>query len=68
GASGCQAWGTCRLPLVDRTGTHALALFGVRYAYWGYDMYLVMRREGERWVLRGVAEGKLYHFRPAQDE
>jgi hypothetical protein len=67
-ASGCQALGTCRPPLVDRTGTHALALFGVRYAHWGYDMYLVMRREGKRWVLRGVADNKLYHFRPAQDE
>ncbi len=61
-------WNTCRQRLVDRTGTHALALFHVRYAYWGYEMYLVMRREGERWVLRGVGEDTLLHFRPAQDD
>ena len=60
-------WNRCLEPVVDRTGTHALALFRVRYAYWGYDMYLVMRREGERWVLRGVAENMRHHFRPATD-
>lgn len=61
-------WNTCVQPLVDRTGTHALALFQVRYAIWGYDMYLVMRQESGRWVLRGVAENRLLHFRPADDQ
>ena len=63
GISGAQPWSSCLEPVVDRTGSHALALFSVRYAYWGYDMYLVMRREGERWVLRGVADHAILHFR-----
>jgi hypothetical protein len=64
GIKGQRTWNACLQPVLDRTGSHALALFRVRYAYWGYDMYLVMRREGERWVLRGVAENNLYHYRP----
>ena len=58
-----QPWAACVEPVVDRTGGHALALFHVRYAHWGYDMHLVMRREGERWVLRGVAENSIFHMR-----
>jgi hypothetical protein len=54
---------SCLEPVVDPTGNHALVLFRVRYTYWGYDMHLVMRREGERWVLRGVAENAIYHYR-----
>ena len=53
----------CLEPVTDRTGTHALALFVVRYKYWGYDMHLAMRREGTRWVLRGVAENTTHHYR-----
>ncbi len=54
---------TCLVPVADRTGIHALALFTVRYKHWGYDMHLVMRREGMRWVLRGVAENRTHHYR-----
>lgn len=54
----------CRNQIVDRSGLHALALWSVRYMYWGYSMHLVMRREGDRWVLRGVTEGTIYHYRP----
>lgn len=53
----------CREPVTDRTGTHVLVLFEVRYRYWGYDMHLVMRQEGMRWVLRGVAENSIEHYR-----
>jgi hypothetical protein len=53
----------CHEPVADRTGTHALALFTVRYQSWGYDMHLVTRREGKRWVLRGVAENGIQHYR-----
>jgi hypothetical protein len=63
GISGAQPWSPCLAPVVDRTRTHALALFRVEYAHWGYDMHLVMRREGARWVLRGVAGHKTYHYR-----
>jgi hypothetical protein len=58
-----QTYSACGVPLLDGTGTHALALFRVRYAHWGYDMHLVMRREGERWVLRAVAANRIDHFR-----
>ena len=61
--SGNQPWNACLQPVMDGAGSHALALFRVRYAYWGYDMHLVMRREGERWVLRGVAENNIYHYK-----
>jgi len=60
GIKGRQTWSSCLEPVV--AGNHALALFRVKYAYWGYDMHLVMRREGERWVLRGVAENQIFHF------
>ena len=63
GISGRKPPSPCLEPVVDPTHTHALALFRVEYAYWAYDMHLVMRREGERWVLRGVAENKTYHYR-----
>jgi hypothetical protein len=60
--SGRQPWSSCLQPVLDRTGNHALTRFQVRYAYWGYDMYLVMRRDGERWVLRGVGGSRILHF------
>jgi hypothetical protein len=63
GISGRQPWSSCLDPVVDRTRSHALVLFRVKYAYWGYDMHLVMRREGERWVLRGVAENSVFHYK-----
>lgn len=63
GITGRQPWNACLEPVLDRTRSHALALFRVRYAYWGYEMHLVMRREGERWVLRGVADHGIFHFR-----
>lgn len=53
----------CHQPVTDSTGTHALSLFKVQYKYWGYDMHLVTRREGERWVLRGVVENGIEHYR-----
>lgn len=64
GVSDSPPWSSCEKEVMDRTGTHALALFHVQYAYWGYDMYLVMRRERDRWILRGVADHNIYHFRP----
>jgi len=30
-------------------------------------MHLVLRREGDRRILRGVTEDTLYHYRPAND-
>ncbi|HET9768251.1 MAG TPA: hypothetical protein VFS60_15465 [Thermoanaerobaculia bacterium] len=56
----------CQDQVVDSGGLHAMALWSVRYMYWGYSMYLVMRREGDRWVLRGVTGGTIYHYRPAE--
>jgi hypothetical protein len=57
----------CQNQVVDSSGLHAMALWNVRYMHWGYSMHLVMRREGDRWVLRGVTSGTIYHFRPPED-
>ena len=54
----------CLTPLLDPTRTHAVVVFQVRYAHWGYSMPLVMRREGEAWTLRGVGEDTIFHLRP----
>ena len=48
-------------PVLDASGRHALLLWRVDYLHWGYSMYLVMRREGDRWVLRGVSSGAIHH-------
>jgi hypothetical protein len=50
-------------PIPDATGRHALVRWRVDYLHWGYSMYLVMRREGDRWVLRGVSADTLHHHR-----
>jgi hypothetical protein len=47
-----QPWSPCTELVVDATRTHALALFRVSYAHWGYDMHL-----------RGVSEGRIHHYR-----
>ena len=56
----------CQHQIVDRSGRHAMALWLVRYMFWGYSMHLMMRRESDRWVLRGVEGGTIYHYRPVE--
>ena len=56
----------CTDPVFDPDRVHGLLLFQVRYAYWGYNMYLVIRKEGERWVLRRVLDHEIQHYKPAR--
>ncbi|MFY9826252.1 MAG: carboxypeptidase-like regulatory domain-containing protein [Thermoanaerobaculia bacterium] len=42
------------------SGDHGLALYSVRYAYWGYSQYLVLVRLNDAWEVHRVIEGE--HF------
>ncbi len=52
------------LEVLARTDDRALGELYVRYAHWGYSVWVTLRREGGRWVVRRQMDGVRQHFRP----
>src|SRR6185312_8068746 len=43
------------------SGDHGLALHSVRYAFWGYNQYLVLVRLNNAWEVRRIIDGEHWH-------
>lgn len=57
-----RTWNLCGDPALSLDGSRALMKLYVRYAHWGYEIGLTMRREGEGWRLYDARTGQIDHM------
>lgn len=57
-----RTWHACDVPVTAPDGRHAVAVFRVRYAHWGYSHLLFLRKDDAGWRLHLAGEHEREHY------